>query len=186
MAAAGALVAGIVIGFFSGYEAGQRRAGSDASGVLSAPAERGDEWTAGGAIAPEEEPGPRRVDPEPIRPAPQASTEVPVEPRQAPPEPVAPPAPRQPASAPARPAPAEPARREPVRTGPGSMQVLSRPPGAEVVVDGRAVGRTPLVLAEVQAGRHEVRIELPGFRPWATTIEVGAGERARVAASLEQ
>lgn len=68
----------------------------------------------------------------------------------------------------------------------GSLQVLSRPEGANVIVDGNVVGRTPLVLSEVRAGTHDVRIELEGFRPWATSVSVKAGARARVAASLEQ
>lgn len=71
-------------------------------------------------------------------------------------------------------------------TIPGALQVLSRPEGAQVFVDGALVGRTPLVIASVQAGSHDVRIELPGHRRWATSVRVEPGERARVAASLEQ
>jgi hypothetical protein len=74
----------------------------------------------------------------------------------------------------------------PAASGPGSIQVLSRPTGAQVVLDGRAVGRTPLAIADVRTGAHDVRIELPGFRRWATSVEVKPGERTRVAASLEQ
>jgi hypothetical protein len=66
------------------------------------------------------------------------------------------------------------------------MQVLSRPDGAQVYVDGAFVGRTPFVIASVSPGPHEVRIELDGHQRWATTVQVAAGERTRVAASLEQ
>jgi len=31
-----------------------------------------------------------------------------------------------------------------------------------------------------------VRLELAGFRPWATSVSVGGEARTRVAASLEQ
>jgi hypothetical protein len=75
---------------------------------------------------------------------------------------------------------------EPAPSGPGSIQVLSRPSGAQVLLDGRSVGRTPLAIADVGAGAHDVRLELPGFRRWATSVQVKPGERARVAASLEQ
>jgi hypothetical protein len=68
----------------------------------------------------------------------------------------------------------------------GAMQVLSRPAGAEVFVDGSLVGRTPLLLSSVRPGTHDVRIELAGHRLWRTSVEVGAGDRARVAASLER
>jgi hypothetical protein len=66
------------------------------------------------------------------------------------------------------------------------LQVLSRPSGAQVVLDGRIVGRTPLVIADIPGGMHEVRLEHTGFRRWATTVEVTSGSRTRVAASLEQ
>lgn len=66
------------------------------------------------------------------------------------------------------------------------MQVLSRPAGANVIVDGQLIGQTPLLLPGVTAGAHDVRLELEGFRPWATSVEIRPGVRARVAASLEQ
>jgi hypothetical protein len=66
------------------------------------------------------------------------------------------------------------------------LQILSRPSGAQVAIDGRVVGQTPLVVPDVAAGTHDVRIELPGFRRWATSVQVTPGARARVAASLEQ
>jgi hypothetical protein len=66
------------------------------------------------------------------------------------------------------------------------MEVVSRPSGAEVFIDGRMVGRTPLVLSEVGPGDYSVRIALPGHQRWATTVNVPAGSRARVAASLER
>jgi serine/threonine protein kinase len=71
-------------------------------------------------------------------------------------------------------------------TGPASMEVVSRPSGAQVYVDGRIVGRTPLVLPDVNPGDYSVRIALPGHQRWATTVNVAAGSRARVAASLER
>jgi hypothetical protein len=55
-----------------------------------------------------------------------------------------------------------------------------------VFVDGALVGRTPLVIASVAPGAHDIRIELAGHRQWATSVRVEPGARARVAASLEQ
>jgi hypothetical protein len=74
----------------------------------------------------------------------------------------------------------------PVPVTPSSLQVDSRPKGAQVWMDGRLVGATPLLLPEVTAGAHAVRIELPGYRSWITSVAVSRGERARVAASLER
>lgn len=66
------------------------------------------------------------------------------------------------------------------------LQVESRPAGAQVFLDELAVGSTPMLIPNVTAGAHRVRIELPGYRSWLTFVSVDAGSRARVGASLEQ
>lgn len=66
----------------------------------------------------------------------------------------------------------------------GSIEVVSRPPGAEVALDGRVVGTTPVSIPDVIEGTHVVGIELAGFNRWATSVHVSKGERARVGASL--
>ena len=68
----------------------------------------------------------------------------------------------------------------------GSLLVDSRPVGAEVTVDGRSVGVTPVTLDDVFPGEHRVVLQIPGFNLWATTAQVKAGNQTRVAASLEQ
>jgi serine/threonine-protein kinase len=83
---------------------------------------------------------------------------------------------------PERPAPA--AARPGARTG--ILRVESRPSGAAVIVDGRVVGTTPLQISDLEPGAHQVRIELPGHRPWSTTATIAAGQSVRVAASLEE
>ena len=47
----------------------------------------------------------------------------------------------------------------PAATPTGVLHVRSTPPGARVVVDGRARGVTPLDLADLRPGRHEVALE---------------------------
>ena len=74
---------------------------------------------------------------------------------------------------------------KPPLTGPASLQVASRPGGAEVIVDGKSVGRTPLSM-EMSPGSHEVRLSLPGFKSWTTTVDVKPGITVRVSGSLEQ
>jgi hypothetical protein len=58
--------------------------------------------------------------------------------------------------------------------------------GAEVTVDGRSIGVTPVTLDDLSPGSHRVVLQIPGFNLWATTAQVKAGSRTRVAASLEQ
>ena len=79
-----------------------------------------------------------------------------------------------------------PTRRAPAPAATGTLSVSSRPAGARVFVDDRAVGTTPLKVPNVAAGSHRVRIELPGYRPWSTTVDVARNQDARVAASLER
>jgi len=80
------------------------------------------------------------------------------------------------------------ARPQPTRPAPaaavGGLVVDSRPPGASVTIDGARRGTTPLTIESLAPGPHTVLIERPGYRPWSTTINVKAGERPRVAASL--
>jgi serine/threonine protein kinase len=88
----------------------------------------------------------------------------------------------QPTPAPAKTAPPPPT------TGPyeGALLVESRPTGARVYVDGRLVGTTPMSVASIRVGSHVVRLELDGYRRWSDSVRVVAGERTRVAASLEE
>jgi hypothetical protein len=82
----------------------------------------------------------------------------------------------------ARPAPKAAARPE---VFVGSLVIDSRPTGARIFVDGRAVGTTPLSVPDVQAGSHVVRLELEGHRPWTASVRVAAGQRVEVRGSLE-
>ena len=69
--------------------------------------------------------------------------------------------------------------------GPCRVEFVSRPAGARIYVDGRLVGATPLTLETIAAGARAVRLQLDGYRPWATTVNLVPGQRARLAASLE-
>jgi serine/threonine protein kinase len=108
---------------------------------------------------------------------------------------------RAPRAAPTRPAPARPApQRAPVAastpsTAParrpaagftGSIYVDSRPRGARVFVDGKAVGTTPVSVADIAIGSHVVRLEMPDHRSWSAVTRVSAGRQERVTGSLER
>ncbi len=68
----------------------------------------------------------------------------------------------------------------------GALRFESRPAGATVYVDGRVAGTTPASLDDVRPGEHAVRFERDGYRPWAASVHVAAGEVNRVTASLER
>lgn len=71
----------------------------------------------------------------------------------------------------------------PVATGPGQVQILSEPQGAEVTVDGRAVGRAPLEMT-IAPGQHQVRVQQPGYLTEERLIEVSAGNRLSLSVKL--
>jgi hypothetical protein len=67
----------------------------------------------------------------------------------------------------------------------GLLYVDSRPRGANVLLDGKNVGQTPLNLSEVPIGSHVVRIEMAGKKTWTSTARVAAGKKTPVTGSLD-
>ena len=214
-AAAASLVLGIVIGFASGYRAGQ--GSSDAAATIESPAPTsgaaspGQPFSESSVAEPAPPPAAKEIVAEPEAPTASAKAPAPKPPAPTAPRPVEPPVGRTlsgPPGAsdpgvPAAPAPrggvARPTITPPKQavpppavveekaplTGPASLQVVSRPAGAEVIVDGKSVGRTPLSM-EMSPGSHDIRLSLPGFKGWATTVDVKPGVTTRVSGSLEQ
>jgi tetratricopeptide (TPR) repeat protein len=67
----------------------------------------------------------------------------------------------------------------------GQLQIDSTPAGAQVTVDGRAVGETPLARALwVLPGRHEVALEKAGRLPTSAVVTIGVGALQKVALLL--
>jgi len=79
---------------------------------------------------------------------------------------------------------------EPVETIPEStaavLYVQSRPPGAEVYLDGQLVTTTPFQLSGITPGRHIIRIDLQGYRTWSAPVSVEPGAHIGITAALEQ
>lgn len=67
----------------------------------------------------------------------------------------------------------------------GSVTIDSRPRGAGITIDGRALGQSPASVPGLSPGRHTLRLELSGYKPLDTAFTVKAGETARVAVTLE-
>jgi hypothetical protein len=58
----------------------------------------------------------------------------------------------------------------------GALKITTRPPGAQVELDGIVVGVTPLALADLTAGRHTVKVSRVGYRSVSREVEVIRGE----------
>jgi hypothetical protein len=175
----------LLAGFLAGYGLGSRERGP-------APAE-----TPPAAAKAQVSPAPSTPPPTPVEPAQREWSESRVEPPPPPAEasppaaaktPAKPPAPssepRAPSAERRAPSPKTPAPAPAAATG--TLIADSRPTGARVVLDGKAVGKTPFKLANVKAGVHTVRLELAGYRTWVSEITVTGGRDTRVAGSLER
>lgn len=60
----------------------------------------------------------------------------------------------------------------------GKLRILSNPPGANVMINGFSVGKTPLE-TETETGDTILRLELPGFNAYEETIKVEGGDKTQ-------
>ncbi|TES94005.1 MAG: DUF4384 domain-containing protein [Candidatus Cloacimonadota bacterium] len=61
-----------------------------------------------------------------------------------------------------------------------SMQIISKPGGAKIYLDGRYFGKTPAVIAGVPAGVHRLRLTKKGYYKYEEEIHLYPGDRERV------
>mgnify|MGYP002761499916 CR=1 FL=1 len=61
----------------------------------------------------------------------------------------------------------------PAAPSPARLSVASRPPGADVFVDGTRLGTTPLADARIPAGAEQMRIEHAGFATYTAPLQAG-------------
>lgn len=86
--------------------------------------------------------------------------------------------PAQPAVAPppaSLPAPVTPVAARPAPPATGKLRILTNPPSAAILVDGRRVGIGSVVDLRIPVGPRRVRVEAAGYQAWDTTIVIQAG-----------
>jgi hypothetical protein len=122
---------------------------------------------------------PPKPDPEPPRrsDASAGSAAAPAVPRV-----IEPAAPR--AERPAPQAGSQPIVADPLATG--GLFAITRPVGAQVFLDDKLVGTTPLFMSGLSTGSHQVRLELAGFKGYSSVIHVEPNKRFRLAVQLEE
>jgi hypothetical protein len=69
--------------------------------------------------------------------------------------------------------------------GVGMIDVDSRPRGADVRVDGRPAGASPLRLPEMAPGEHTITFELGGYKVASRRIGVDSGKVSTLSVMLE-
>jgi DNA-binding transcriptional regulator YhcF (GntR family) len=67
----------------------------------------------------------------------------------------------------------------------GSISINSDPQGADIYLDDKYEGLTPLNLQDIASGEYEVKISLPGYEEWVEEVTVSPSRTARVYTELE-
>jgi hypothetical protein len=86
----------------------------------------------------------------------------------------------------ARPAPAPPPAAAVNPNTPGSLFATSRPTHAQLYVDDLLVGTMPLLMSGVSPGTHQVRVELPGWNSWSSSVQIEPGKRFTLDVRLDR
>jgi formylglycine-generating enzyme required for sulfatase activity len=68
----------------------------------------------------------------------------------------------------------------------GRAKITSAPAGAAVFAEGREIGRTPLLIEELEPGERQYELKLAGYRNAKVTAMVKAGEQAFVGTRFER
>jgi hypothetical protein len=80
----------------------------------------------------------------------------------------------------------EEARRAVMKQARGEVRVESEPPGAQVFVDGRYVGVTPVVATDLLVGEHFVTFKKLGYKKGLRVAQVSARAPGQVSMKLQQ
>ena len=62
----------------------------------------------------------------------------------------------------------------------GALSIASSPSGAEIYLDNRYMGITPLTLQDLVPGNYAVFLQRQGFEPWTGNVSVSAGATVTV------
>ena len=131
---------------------------------------------------------PATIEEKTIAPTPLQTVAPPPPPPVATAQPVVKLEPRRPAAVPARvPAPvvaAHPPPRPAVAGYRGTIVFSSTPEGADVLVNGQAVGQTPVVINDLPVGSRVIVVRREGYAPWTASVRVVANQRTTVRATL--
>jgi hypothetical protein len=66
----------------------------------------------------------------------------------------------------------------------GALALSSSPEGSEVVLNGKVVGATPVVLSDLPVGSHALVMRRHGYSPWSASVQIVANQRTNLSATL--
>lgn len=76
------------------------------------------------------------------------------------------------------------AQREAEAKARGGVLITSTPAGAEVIIGGESMGKTPLALRDRKVGAEGVALRLAGYQEWTGSVEIKANDFTELAAAL--
>jgi len=68
----------------------------------------------------------------------------------------------------------------------GSLQLSSNIKGAELFINGKKQGQTPVSDIVLKAGTHKIRLNKAGYLAWNGTVEIEKGKKRRLTATLKK
>lgn len=68
---------------------------------------------------------------------------------------------------------------------PGNLVMSSQPVGAEVILDGKGVGKTPLEIKNIEEGEHRLKLELPNYYAYEQKVFINSGQSTQLNAQLK-
>ncbi len=68
---------------------------------------------------------------------------------------------------------------------PGSLELYSDPLGAQVFVNGKEMGKTPLKIDTIMEGQYSIGMRLKNFKDWSQRIQIQSGQLSEVKSKLE-
>ena len=67
----------------------------------------------------------------------------------------------------------------------GVLSIVSNPGVADVYLDGRPIGQTPLYLPQILIGSHTIKLNKSGCADWTGNVTISEGQIAEVSATLQ-
>ena len=68
----------------------------------------------------------------------------------------------------------------------GAIDIISTPAMAEIIIDGKAVGRTPISLSNILIGNHNITLSKSGYNSYSQTITIVEGQSVTLNATLTE
>ena len=68
----------------------------------------------------------------------------------------------------------------------GAIDIISTPAMAEIIIDGKAVGRTPISLSDILIGSHNITLSKSGYNSYSQTITIVEGQSVTLNATLTE